>query len=197
MSRWWIFDGATLMLIRLVLICGLLLVLSGGNAFAQDECSPVRGRDGYWHLPGEIWNDIYDGMHAVPDCSPWTAKIDNVRNARALCNSLLVSIYDECQVSGSDHVMNLRMTLPPPQRVCGEDPQDPKKCAMRPFAVGQFCSNATSRQYNMGVLFETSWQVKIYSPYSGEKTIGTCDLPATPAYSTPSYPAYYVAPHRG
>jgi hypothetical protein len=192
-SRWWIFDGATLMLIRLALICSLLLILSGGNAYAQDECSPVRGYDGYWHLPGEIWNDL-SGMHAVPDCNPWTAKLDSARNARALCNSMLIAIYDECHISGSDHVINLRMTLPPPQRVCGEDPQDPKKCALHPFAVNQFCSGATSRQYNMGIVFETGWQVKLYSPYSGDRAIATCDLPTSPAYSTPSY---YVAPRRG
>jgi len=186
-------DGATLMLIRLALICGLFLVLSGGNAFAQDECSPVRGHDGYLHLPGEIWNDTY-GMHALPDCNPWTAKIDNIRNARALCNSLSLSIYDACQIAGPDHVINLRMVLPPPTRVCGEDPQDPKKCAVHPFTVVQFCNSATSRQYNMGIVFETGWQVKLYSPYSGESAIATCDLPASPAYSTPSY---YVSPRRG
>jgi len=180
------------MLIRLVFVCGLLLVLSSGNAFAGDECSMVRGHDGYWHVPGEIWNDT-NGMHAVPDCNPWAAKIDNLRNARVLCNSLLISIYDACQISESDHVINLRMTLPPPQRVCGEDPQDPKKCTMHPFTVGQFCINATSRQYNMGIVFEANWQVNLYSPYSGDKAIGTCNLPNSPSYSAP---VYFVVPRR-
>ena len=177
------------MLLRLAFICGLLLVLSEGNAFAQDECSPVRGRDGYWHSPGEIWNDMY-GMHAAPDCNLWTAKTDDVSNARFLCNSLLVSIYDGCQISGSDHVINLKMMLPPTQRVCGEDPQDPKKCSVDPFNIGQFCNKATSQQSKFAIVFRTNWQVKVYSAASGEKAIGTCDLPNDPSHSSPAYPSH-------
>lgn len=92
-------------------------------------------------------------------CNAALAKVDSVDSAFRLCaffdNSGLTS--EKCKVSGWDESVNVTMD-------------------MTSETARTSCKMLAASAKKNKILFTKGWTLKIYSPYSGEKTIAFCPL---------------------
>ena len=137
-------------------------------------------------------------------CGQALAQVDtDVANAHVLCRQLTVLVNDKCDVQ--DHVLALR-TLPRIATVCLEAaPQgwvnrgnsarqkQPNGTSSaynnqsywsngaciktRQFQFTDICAEASGFQQTNGLAFGAlDWVLKIYTPYSGDQPVATCQL---------------------
>lgn len=89
---------------------------------------------------------------------------NSLGNARALCakfngiSELRSTMTDECKVSWWYDTVSITMNI-------------------SPEAADTFCRAAVEKLRDTQLRFEPGWQLKIYSPYSGDRSIAFCDLP--------------------
>lgn len=83
----------------------------------------------------------------------------SVDNAFRLCTGLDAtgSLTQECEVSGWNSTVSIKTDL-------------------KPDEAREFCSGIVGIAKKKGWTFEPKWQLRIYSPYSGENTIAVCKL---------------------
>ena len=89
----------------------------------------------------------------------WASSNPSVDNAFRLCTGLDAtgSLTQECEVSGWNSTVSIKTDL-------------------KPAEAREFCVGIVGIAKKKGWTFDPKWQLKIYSPYSGDSTIAFCNL---------------------
>ena len=89
----------------------------------------------------------------------WASSNLSVDNAFGVCKALDATgiLTQECDVSGWNSAVSIKVDMQ-----AGE--------------ARQFCNGVVNLVKKKGLEFGPQWQLKIYSPYSGDSTIAFCKL---------------------